>query len=924
MKTGVVLRSVLFVPLAICLFFTQSGRANWILNGPLTLARYDHTATLLLDGKVLVVGGLGANGVATATAELYNPATGTCVLTGPLTNARSRHTATLLPNGKVLVTGGVQGFTDLASSELYDPLSGTWTNTGPLNIGRFDHTANLLANGKVLVAGGGTSSATATAELYDPATGQWTLTPSMTTARTLHAATLLTNGLVLVTGGQQGSIFSITYLSSAELYDPVSNIWRATASMLIPHESHIATMLPSGTSRVAGKVLVAGGLSDGDAVASCELYDPAAESWSSTGGMTEARTGQTATVLPNGDVLVTGGQSTSGITNTSEIYLTTALAGTWTKPTTMNTPRMGQTATILPSGKVVVIGGVAANVTPDSTVETLYNGGGDWNPGSPTIEHVQGQAATLLPSGKVLVTGGLDTSTVYGGTNADLYDPSTDTWEPTGFMIHNHAYHTSTLLQNGDVLVTGGVEDQTNSEAEVYNSSLGTWTDIGAGEPFASYTATLLLNGKVLFAGGYALIKDVSYVTNECFLYDPAAQTFSETGSLNTARFYDTATLLANGQVLVAGGEDIVGDYIQTCEFYDPDTGQWTQGTNLMTTVRATHSATLLPNGQVLVAGGQGEDYDVFGFGEDTFILTNAEVFDPVTQEWQATGNLNADRAFFTMTLLPNGMVLAAGGMNDQAGLVTDIQTPTAELYDPATGIWTAVGSMSAGRQLQSAVLVPDGQVFVVGGDPTFTNSQTPYPELFNIALDAVASRVPQITSSNSILYPGGALTLEGTLFSDLTGGSGGNAAADSPADYPVVQLRNIETGITTFLPAAGWGSNFFVSIPVTNFPAGYALATVFVNGIESSSGIEQISATAAPVAIILTNLVGLPDGTFQFSFTNTPGALSRAFGATNISTLFSNWTFLGNPTEISSGQFQFDDLQATNFPQRFYRVESP
>ncbi len=760
----------------------------------------------------------------------------------------------------------------------------------------------MLANGKVLVAGGGTSAATAAAELYDYTTGLWTSIPSMTTARTLHCATLLTNGQVLVTGGQQGTI-PVTTLSSAELYDPVGNAWHAVNSMLTARSAHTAIMLPSGNAPFAGKVLIAGG-GGSEILAACELYTPSTGTWASTAAMNIPRTGQTATVLPNGDVLVTGGQSTTGITNTSEIYLVTGGTGSWAKPINMNTPRMGQTATLLPSGKVVVIGGVAPNVTPDSTIETLYNGGGDWNPGGTTLEHATGQAATLLPSGKVLVTGGLDSSG-NPGLDADLYDPSTGTWEPTGSTTHEHLYHTSTLLQNGDVFVTGDLE--TPSEAEVYHSAVGTWTDIGPGEPSILYTATLLLNGKVLLAGG----SDDTFAsaTNQCFLYDPAARTFSRTGSLNIGRFEHTATLLANGQVLVAGGADNDSDPIQACELYDPNTAQWTLGPNLMTTARVAHSAVLLPNGQVLVAGGEGWDG----------LLTNAEVFDPVTEQWRATGNMNADRENFTMTLLPDGMALAASGESDQN--TNNVITGT-DLYDPASGIWLVAGNMSVARERASGVLLPDGRVFVVGGYPVFTGSAI-FPELFSVVLGVSASRIPQITSSNAIVYPGGSLTINGTLFRDLTGGSGGNNSANSPTDYPVVQLRNIETTQTAFLPASSWGTNFFISMPVTNFQAGFALATVFVNGIQSSSEVVLVSATA-PVPIILTNLVRLPNGSFQFSFTNTPGAWSRAFGATNVATPFTNWTFLGNPTEISSGLFQFDDPQAANLPRRFYRVESP
>ena len=131
--------------------------------GSLNTARYFHTATLLPNGKVLVAGGAGSSGNYLASAELYNPASGSWTPTGSLANARYAHTATLLPNGKVLVAGGAG-----TSTELYDPASGTWAVTGNLATGRLYHTATLLPNGKVLVAGGDNIGSLASAELYDP------------------------------------------------------------------------------------------------------------------------------------------------------------------------------------------------------------------------------------------------------------------------------------------------------------------------------------------------------------------------------------------------------------------------------------------------------------------------------------------------------------------------------------------------------------------------------------------------------------------------------------------------------------------------------------------------------------------------------------------------------------------------------------
>src|SRR5438067_481015 len=188
---------------------------RWEYTGSLKTARFHHTATLLLNGTVLVAGGKDGTGALTS-AELYDPATGTCSETGSLNTARYDQTATLLPNGMVLVAGGNSPH-EITSSELYDPATGTWSETGSLNDGRSDDVDALLPNGIVLVADGNPFPL-ASAELYDPATGTWSLTGSPNTARKDHAATLLPNALVLVTGGARG--YGNTPLASAELYDP--------------------------------------------------------------------------------------------------------------------------------------------------------------------------------------------------------------------------------------------------------------------------------------------------------------------------------------------------------------------------------------------------------------------------------------------------------------------------------------------------------------------------------------------------------------------------------------------------------------------------------------------------------------------------------------------------------------------------------
>ncbi len=336
---------------------------RWVHRGDLNVARARHTATLLTNGKVLVAGGYADSfGTPTKSAELYDPATETWSITGDLSFDRAGHTATLLPNGKVLVVGGSAG--DGGKSEVFNPTDGTWSLTeawGSLG----GHTATLLNNGKVLVAGGfpPSSQAINSCRLYDPDTGTWSLTGGMQSARGYHTATLLPDGSVLAAGGASGP--STQQISLADLYDPVNGTWASTGALKVARFSHTATLMSDG------RVLVACGTNSNYNPTFALPMDLFSNNvWSQGPFLNTIRTDTTATLLQNNKVLFAGGQGNGTPYLTSTELCTPGLGAvdfTWANGPSLHVGRSRHTATLLPDGTVLVVGGT--NGTPLASTE---------------------------------------------------------------------------------------------------------------------------------------------------------------------------------------------------------------------------------------------------------------------------------------------------------------------------------------------------------------------------------------------------------------------------------------------------------------------------------------------------------------------------------------------------------------------------
>ena len=317
----------------------------------------------------------------------------------------------------------------------------------------------------------------------------------------------------------------------------------AGAPMSAPRSGHTATLLPNG------KVLIAGGMRrNQDFYRSAELFDPGTGTFHTTGEMLMARVGHAAVLLQTGKVLIAGGWIGQGPTDEAELY----------DPAT---------------GKFTAIAPMAVKR------------------GRPE--------ATLLRNGNVLITGGADGGGA--GSNivsAEIFDAATLKFRPTGVMHHARVEHTATLLQDGRVLISGGRGSEVTADAEVYDPDGGKFTETGwMHTPRYKHTAGLLPDGRVLIAGG-SDERDWNGTLSSAEIYDPHTGKFSPTSSLNDARFkLPPAVQLRSGQLLVAGGNP-------HAELYDGRAGKFTLVAGETADARHFMTETLLNDGRVLLAGG--------------------------------------------------------------------------------------------------------------------------------------------------------------------------------------------------------------------------------------------------------------------------------------------------------------------------------
>jgi hypothetical protein len=668
-----------------------------LCNPSMTDNREGHTATSLDDGTVLIVGGKDSATNIVNTAERFTPASavdaaaGAFKSTGSMSDTRINHTATLLPGGTVLIAGGYDGLDVLATAEVYNPASGTFSPTESSSTGlstmttpRQNHSATLLGSGQVLLAGGDNNGVILrSGEIYDPPSGVFAAVASqMAQPRESHTATLLNDGLVLIAGGAAPSLSPLV-VNEAELFDPTPGFFVPSGPMATARQYDTASTL------FTGPALIAGGQNALGPLATSELYNGTTFTPGPT--MSTPRLFHTATLFPkfistsctceDQFVVLAGGIDNGGLIHAdADLYdvslnlMLQAVPGGFTL-NTMSHPRLGHTSTVLLVGNM---GFYAGGMTSDGSV---LNNADIFNPTTGAFSPSTGtmissrvfHTASQLLDGTVLLAGGRDTN---GNilNSAELYNPVADTFAAVpNPMTDAREFHTATLLNTGMILIAGGLDDNgATATAELYDLTTKTFTAVGR-MSVARYfhSATLLPDGEVLIAGGEG---NNNLVINEAEIFNPATASFRlAPGLMLSPRFGQAATPLESGLVLFAGGADDGFNALSSSELYDPPTGPVPAGVlaSISKSVKSGGVHNSLVNAGAIQAtniGGSAEN-----FSSVTVALSRAAIFSRViltgevfaksrrTQTETATVVQPGSTATFTfkkpLSVLPGGSV---------------------------------------------------------------------------------------------------------------------------------------------------------------------------------------------------------------------------------------------------------------------------
>lgn len=542
------------------------------------------------------------------STELFNPSTATWTAGPRLAHGRFDHQVVTLKDGRILIVGGTDNADNpsrpLDSAELFDPSAGKWLSAGTIRAPRTQFTLTALNDGRALLAGGAPADGSAVLRstlLYDPVANQWLPGPDLANARAGHAAALLRDGRVLVTGGAD----QLGRLSSSELLNSSATSWSPSGALPGPRSYPFAVSLPSG------RVLVTGGRGSSGAMNTAELFDPstigapAADRapagpghWRPAAPAPVLTYAQTAQLLPGGGVLVLPESAFESFT--AQLY--DPAADAWTTPISRTSKGSNFIASALGNGKVLLLTLDQQGGAPGRAEVIDLKHGTAQAVASPGI--VNSARLDSLPDGRVLLT-----PAVGGELHTKLYDPAADRWSAGTDLPSDQQVQTVTPISGGRVLV-GGV-----TRALVYDLNSGIWTDAGAFPGYwTAYSAAELPSGDVLLIAGAAeapaadgrLLQAPAF---RIMRWDHTTGMLAPVQSAPMAAANSSTAVLADGTVLLAGGEPAInGDPLPTAHIYNPTTSSWSVAASLPI-ARMQAATVTLADGRVLLAGGLGMFY---------------------------------------------------------------------------------------------------------------------------------------------------------------------------------------------------------------------------------------------------------------------------------------------------------------------------
>ncbi len=820
---------------------------DWTATGAMNARRAYFTLSVLPDGTALAAGGYYYDGSPhyLNSSEIYNPLTNAWTATNnSMTTARRKHTATVLLDGRVLVAGGENASGATNSAEIYDLATGDWEPTDSLDQSRYGHTATRLQDGRVLVVGGCytdilTYCARLT-EIFDPASGMWGPGPTMDVneGRMNHTATLLQDGSVLVAGGYRyqtsTTLRAKTFNNAFRFYpndpDGVED-WEPAGTM---GDAPNGRSEHSAVLRRDNKVIIVGGYYtkynfisgeyEEDYLTSTEVYDPGANSWSSLSKpLAFGQRSAPAVLDANGNYILLGGEFNGS--SSDVYYMDINTSDTWHRLIAdLPVQRSYHATAVLPGGVILVAGGrdVDDSVVNSAETNRFTSGAGAVGDLRSATFGFYRSSATLMPNGDVMITGG---SPPQGGTNptachnlVSFWDFQDDTFpEPGPAMIRPRCNHSTTLLPDGRVLVLGGttsVSGGASGTGEIFDGT--SWTRLTVtGLTFEDHKAVLLPNGTVLVMEGSAFDTN----SDDVYIFDPVDLSFrlalnQPTGAYNGF----TLTLMKNGKVLILGSKSS-----ETVEVFDPVSETFTivpRPSPLA--LFNNHDAVLLPDGRVMISGGQATG----GYSRrETYF------FDPQTNGWTTGPLMVSGRQYHQMLVLPDGRPVVIGGMA-RTGDVNEQSTTKVEIYDPRDNAWHSAGNLLEARRSHETLLTLTGQILIIGGldeynNPLMNVERFSFP---NISTSPALWR-PTVTQARCVNCNGNRqIELTGSDFTEAWEGSSG-LTNQSAANQPLVQIIRLDNGQMEWLRPEQVSDTGYLSEPIPGFPDGPAMVFVYVNG---------------------------------------------------------------------------------------------